>query len=576
MVAGLGKRAGAAGTAMVMAALVALAACSKETSEPTGFGVNVVVDARGLTPEVRGRIEKGRLTAHDGAAPFSKTFDVKSAISGGELRFRYVPNLTAGALGLRFEGLDASDQPAAWGDSGTVTLDATRAVTARITLAAGSPPAADGGVDAPAVDAPTVDAPVADMSTKKANGQACTAATAGECASGICADGVCCNSACTGVCESCVAGARGTCEPVADNVNPDNECLPPPPPDAGAPVGDGGVPADGGIVTPDGGITANEAACRGTCNGRRACKFPGSESSCGSTWCTSMTEVARLVCDGKGSCGPTVAGCTAYACGAGACKTQCAGHDDCQAGKTYCTASNVCAPKKDKGVACGTGLECQTGHCAGGVCCNSACDSPFTCTETPVGSCKCPGVTCPQGVACQVYYRDADADTFGDKFGTIANGAARAACAGAPPLGFVANNTDCDDGDGNAKPGQLGFFDVPSVSRRTYDYNCDGVLAKETPDALGATCKFCKGGASLFSCGEPGYTCTADGQRAGLGCGITCGTGAFRFCFCGPYDGFIGAVDCGIPGDYKVCGTCTLAGQGPSNSYMYKKKQACH
>ncbi len=554
--------------------------CGQKTSAPPSeFGVNVVVNARLLAADVRARIDRGVLTPSGSGAGAPNTIAVsKSAIGSGELRFRYIPSITSGELALRFDAL-AGAEPVASGQSDTFSLVPGKAVLVTIELRA--LPGADAGVpeDGAAVkDAPGPGGDTRDGAAKKANGEPCTPGTASECGSGICADGVCCNLACRGSCESCaIAGRRGTCEPVPIDTDPDNEC---PAVTAAAPdggVSDGGASSDGSpLRAPDGGLVPLPATCKGSCNGMRACKYPGPQSSCGTKWCNAHSEVGALVCDGKGGCVPGLSECVDYACNAGACRIRCAAHEECQPGKTYCNASNQCALKKGNGLGCVTGDECRSGFCAGGVCCNSACESPFTCTQTP-GQCRCPGVTCAAGVACQVYYRDADGDGFGDKFGTIDNGAAAAACAGSPPAGTVADNQDCDDGDANAKPGQKGFFNTPSRIKGTYDYDCDGKLVKEIPENLGSVCKFCTAGSTFGSCGTPQSTCKSADQTAGLACGVICTrSGSFFFCYCGPYDGFVAAPDCGVAGDFRVCGKCNLAGEFPSGSYTYSRKQACN
>jgi hypothetical protein len=549
--------------------LAAAAGCKEDPSAPGDFGVNVVVDVKGLAAAVRDVIARGVLTAEaPGMAPVVRPMAIdKAAIASGELRFRYIPARTSGTVSLSFDALDAMGVVVAFGRTGAaLTLVAGKAVSGLVTLVATGGPY-DAGVDAPV-----------DQSNTKANGETCSAKE--QCTSGFCVEGVCCNSACGGTCESCVAGQRGRCDPIPDGTDPKMQCGPAMAPDAGASpdaTSDDGPPADGGIQPPDGGFQGSNQQCAGTCNGARACRYPGTEKSCGNKWCNTASEVAAMTCDGQGGCTPSLSGCVDYACAAGACNTRCAAHEDCQAGKTYCNAANQCALKKGDGLGCVTGDECRNGHCAGGVCCNSACDTPFTCTETP-GKCKCPGVTCASGVACQVFYADRDGDTFGDKFGTLTNGGAVPACSDAPPSGFVASNTDCDDGDGNAKPGQAGFFATPSLGRGTYDYDCDGNIVKGMPEKLGSVCKFCTG--QFFSCGDPTPKCTTDNQVAGLSCAVQCSGGGGRgdvfFCFCQPSDGFVGVVDCGVPGEFKVCGKCAVAGAGPTGGYSYNPKQTCH
>lgn len=58
---------------------------------------------------------------------------------------------------------------------------------------------------------------------KCATGKKCTLAA--DCTSGNCVDGYCCNTACTGTCQSCgLAGYYGTCSPIANGVDPADEC----------------------------------------------------------------------------------------------------------------------------------------------------------------------------------------------------------------------------------------------------------------------------------------------------------------------------------------------------------------
>ncbi len=62
---------------------------------------------------------------------------------------------------------------------------------------------------------------------KSGGGVACT--TSANCVSGqSCVDGVCCNTPCAGTCEACVASktgvATGTCAPILNGQDPDNEC----------------------------------------------------------------------------------------------------------------------------------------------------------------------------------------------------------------------------------------------------------------------------------------------------------------------------------------------------------------
>jgi hypothetical protein len=360
----------------------------------------------------------------------------------------------------------------------------------------------------------------------------------------------------------------------------------------------------------------------------RSCKFPGSATSCGKAFCNSSKEVASFACDGTGSCNITLSACTGYACddASGMCKTQCAGHDDCVGAGTYCNGmTSMCAPKKSNGISCANGAECASGNCiaagANSVCCNTACTGAgLTCAT---GQCVCPGVTCGAGVSCQVFFQDADGDTFGNRAGTIAAGTARAGCAGTPPAGFVADNTDCDDGDANAKPGQTLWFDMPSKGLGTFDYNCDGMMQKETPEYVGLSCKFC---GAVGSCDATTTTCTAANQTASFVCpqelavftkfseeldisiqphmsllpprpninpaaqtvpprdvvippgGVVLPPKLPQCCGCQAKNktGFRSAVNCGVSGTQYTCGSCSAAGGGASAMTQSAKVQRCH
>lgn len=559
-------------TALVAATL--LSACTEDAAPPSGFGVNVTVNARDIVPSERARIITARVIASSGPP---SVLNIDEAIESGEVRFRFIPQAMSGELVLALEALDVAGVPVASGVSAPIALVPGAAAATTITLVAGGLPAGgDGGV---------IDGPV---DNRKIPGELCTANA--ECNTNVCADGVCCNAPCDGVCESCaLPGRLGFCDPIPANTDPQMECMvnieSPPPDDAG--VSDGGV-EDGGLelTVPDGGLMRNSDVCAGKCNGQRACAFPGTSTSCGTRWCNDVSEPASMVCNGAGSCEPSINQCVDYACSNGNCLTQCAKHEDCQTETRYCAPDNSCKPKKGNGIGCALSTECQSGHCSGGVCCNTACDEPLSCTQTP-GSCRCPGVTCPAGVACQVYYRDADVDGFGDAEGTLGANTARAACAGSPPAGFVANNQDCDDGDANVKPGQTAFFDIPSRGKGTFDYNCDGTSTKADLDGLGSACRFQYG----EECGSSAsVVCKTAGEKAGNGCAISCGfftplnatlatigiiRPPTRLCYPTERDGFIAAVGCGQPGAFRTCGTCPAVGLAATGTKDTMKKQAC-
>ena len=119
---------------------------------------------------------------------------------------------------------------------------------------------------------------------KLVNGTPCTVAA--ECQSNQCVDGVCCNNSCGGVCSACTmalkgTGADGTCGPIANNTDPQNECA-------------GGLSCNGSAACQKGpgavcaansecqsnfcvdGVCCN-AACGGLC---QACNLAGSLGTC--------------------------------------------------------------------------------------------------------------------------------------------------------------------------------------------------------------------------------------------------------------------------------------------------------
>lgn len=153
------------------------------------------------------------------------------------------------------------------------------------------------------------------------NGTACSVGT--DCASGFCVDGVCCNSACSGTCMACTgwkkgSGVNGTCGPIANATDPDNECAAN---DCNGSGACGNLSADGAPCSNSAQCGSNHCvdgvccntACGASC---QACNFPGSVGTCtsmaagqsdpnGSPACTGT-------CDGNGGCvKPAGSACTA-------------------------------------------------------------------------------------------------------------------------------------------------------------------------------------------------------------------------------------------------------------------------
>jgi hypothetical protein len=623
---------------IVLLAAAGLLACSKTAGPPTGFGVNVTIDATSLVPTERAKITTATLTVVSdkmGTTPVKRGIDLHAAIQGGTVRFHYTPGTDVAAGDKLTFGLDALDGTAlvASGTSEPVKLAAT-AVEVTITLAG----VGDGGMTNP------------DGATDggKGNGIACV--TDDECGTGFCSDHVCCNERCNDVCVSCnLAATKGACTAYAVNSDPEMECaakLPPAPDtDAGTATDDGGAEAGASDAsteagasdayvfnTPDGGIMTMPTSCGGTCGGARACTFPTKTTACGTSFCNSRRDLVSFACDGNGGCAPAVSMCADYACDdtKGACRTSCSDHVECLAGE-YCD-NHKCVTKNANGLGCAFPDACSSGYCIAGICCNTSCsEAGQSCNPgggAPAGKCQCQGVNCG-AAACQVFYQDSDGDTFGNSIGTIGLGTAKAGCMGAaPPAGFVADNTDCDDGDAAVHPGQTGWFGVPSKGKGIFDYNCDGTKQKETPEYPGGSCKFC---GAVGTCSATTTTCAAANRTASfqcpqeytiyralseaepslpsLGgaarlsllpagdqslapssttpaavtpvpivpCGIVCSLPQCCGCASGDKTGFLQAVECGDGTKFVyTCGACAAAGGGAAASTRVLKLQQCH
>ena len=437
-----------------------------------------------------------------------------------------------------------------------------------------------------------------DASAGIADGETCGTST--ECASGHCSDSVCCDHACDGICESCIVkGSKGSCAPVGAGDDPRSQCGP-----VKADVADGGTD-DGGtpLNLPDGGVNLMNAKCGGSCDGHRACAYPGAAKSCGASFCNTANEVALSRCDGQGHCGIEPEACVGYTCGPNACKTQCVANADCDSGH-FCNTLGQCQPQKSQGTNCATLAECTTGFCSNGVCCNTDCSliSGGDCDKPGfVGQCKCApgGVVC--NTACKAYYPDLDGDGFGDH-----KGLAVAGCGDTPPMpNYVSNNDDCYDAPNASKPNAKLAFPKSTFSQGahrgdgSFDYDCDGVETKAYVERPGASCGGCGSPIAIskgYVCASPDTavctTSTASTASRFLACDLAynnyfgtyncVGRSGFLICpkgqVCYSYDqvGYNSIVPCGQFGTYIQCGACNGAGGVDANETVASRQQICH
>ena len=202
-----------------------------------------------------------------------------------------------------------------------------------------------------------------DCKDKIANGGACVDGRANECASGFCVDGYCCGSECKAGCMACdgaiTTGGNGTCSPIKNGSDPDNDCS-----DMGA------------------------ASCGtdGQCDGAGSCRQYGPTTQCAAGSCSGQTRTNAKTCNGSGMCaGGGTSDCAPYKCGSGnGCRTSCTDTAHCVSG-SICSGGQ-CTGKKANGASCSDAGECQSGHCVDAVCCSGPCTGPCkACTAAKKG-----------------------------------------------------------------------------------------------------------------------------------------------------------------------------------------------
>ncbi|HVV17508.1 MAG TPA: hypothetical protein VHH90_09920 [Polyangia bacterium] len=254
-------------------------------------------------------------------------------------------------------------------------------------------------------------------------------AAGADCASGFCAQGVCCATSCTGTCQSCgLPGSEGICADVPAGQDPLSAC------------------ANQGPTT---------CGTNGACDGKGKCQMYPAGTVCAPPTCAGATLTPARICDGAGNCqAATPLACTPYACNAAGngCNATCAANADCASSGPCDTTKGSCGLAPN-GAACASAAGCNSGFCAQGVCCASACTalcsscdipgSVGTCVAVPAGqdplsqcadqgatSCGANGV-CNGSGACQKY--------------AAGTACAPAACAGASltPAGACDGNGAC-------------------------------------------------------------------------------------------------------------------------------------
>jgi hypothetical protein len=372
------------------------------------------------------------------------------------------------------------------------------------------------------------------------NGSSCglrpigaSCAVAGDCQSSFCAQGVCCMTACTGSCTSCaLVGTIGMCKPVpADGTDPKGQCA------------------------VEGAATCGKT---GLCDGAGACQLYAAGTQCAPPTCPTgsampMATLART-CDGNGTCRPaTTQSCGAYACNGTTCNGACGGDGDCAPGNV-CNAG-ACGLKR-LGQLCTVGTECDSAHCADGVCC----------TTDSCGNCQSCNVTGLGGMCHPV--PDGEMEPHGG-------------CLASPPCGFTGK---CD-GNGACR-------NAPATTS-CGAASCSGSMFTPLGNCSGAgACVQASSSCGAYVCGATSCRtmCSGDGDCAGgftcmsnvctnlKGPGTACLSGAE--CFTGNCTQGLccEAASCGLCGTCAPLGIChsvPAGGADPTGTCMNMAVSTC-
>src|ERR1700690_990826 len=376
----------------------------------------------------------------------------------------------------------------------------------------------------------------------KDNGLACTCPS--ECKSNSCVDGYCCDSACAGTCMSCgLPTSLGVCTM---------------------------VPAGVKSTRPTECVAQDPKTCLldGTCDGTGACRNYPAGTTCGAGTCAASEIDGTLVCDGAGNCkaGATFV-CAPYSCnpGASSCLSSCASDTDCVSGRK---CANGSCGLEENGYPCPRGpSDCDSGFCADGVCCDSACDGVcVSCDQVGLAG-MCSPIPAGQGHPLCKQQDPTSCGTTG-----VCDGAGN--CSPYPantPCG-AAVCVDATSGSAARTCDGLGMCQVATTFQCTTFRCANGacnesctVATSSTDCADGHVCTVAAG-QTLGTCGKKadGQKCTNDTERLnahcadGVCCATTC-TGACQSCSITGLLGRCTAVATGEVDPHGVCKDTTAA-----------------
>ncbi|MET0794444.1 MAG: MYXO-CTERM sorting domain-containing protein, partial [Polyangiaceae bacterium] len=352
-----------------------------------------------------------------------------------------------------------------------------------------------------------------------------------------CVDGVCCDTTCVGQCEACnVEGKVGTC------------------------VGVQGKPIEPRVL-----CAADGTNCDGFCDpsNRTACQFPDKATSCRDAACDTKRNaaVAESFCTGKGSCALTDSiACDPYACNGLACAGNCTADAQCAA-DAYCQAGK-CTPKGKPANKCTTDKQCGSGHCADGVCCDTACTGQCeACSGVPdakAGTCS-PVTGAPLGEkpACAA----ADAVCGGS-----CDGKNRLSCI-YPAQGKVCRPGACVDGQATVNASCDGHGACPAALTIPCTQGCEGSVCAGDECVSDTDCnddkKYCAAGVCTIK-GVPGSACSsASACQTGF-CtdGVCCDSACLGQCESCDASGSMGTCSAVPKGDSPHGGRTACASDG--------------